>query len=80
MVGGREREWERSRVEGVSDVVDAFIGRGVGVGVFGDAFDAEEETSARDRLGLVGSSFATTAEEALDVACGSKAAARESNG
>lgn len=80
VVGGRERDWERSRVESVSDVVDAFIGRVVVVVVFLDNVPgvAEEEDSV-----TVVSPFTTAAEDdALDVfcGCGSKAAARESNG
>ena len=77
VVGGRERDWERSRVEGVSEVVDAFVGRVVVVVFFLDNVPgiAEEVT--------VASPSTTAAEEdAFDVicGCGSKAAARESNG
>ena len=76
VVGGRERDWERSRVEGVSDVVDAFIGRVAVVGFLYNVLGVAEEVT-------VASPSTTAAEEdAFDVycGCGSKAAARESNG
>jgi hypothetical protein len=84
VVGGRDRDWVRSRVEGVSEVVDAFVGRAVVAFDDAPAFpvDAEEDDSARSVI--VASPFALIAEgeasDAFEVVCGSKAAARESKG